>query len=93
MIVFRFPSDPTFFEGELIKFPPSEFWNKFVATTKAQSVHFSDYPEFDRFALPDGIHLDARDSRDFTELLSSIIFSKNYHDAHLYESCRGASAF
>jgi hypothetical protein len=88
VIALRFPSDEEIFAGEQVKFPPDQYWEKFEALTTAQTLHFSDYPEFSMFKLPDGIHIDRRDSTAFTKLLSEIIFGAEQFDSELIRSCR-----
>lgn len=54
-------------------FPRKDFWNSFALKTSAQTIHFKDYPEL-QFELPDGSHLDSRDSSAYTKALMEIIF-------------------
>lgn len=68
----RFPSDKMIFEIEKRRFPKEVYWNEIVKRHSA-SIHFSDYPLLSRFNLPDGLHLDLRDKKQFTQELMKII--------------------
>ncbi len=44
-------------------------WDAFAASTSAPTIHWVDVPGMARLSCPDGSHLDARDTRAFTEAL------------------------
>ncbi len=65
--------------GELyqLTYPKKDFWDKIASRTSARTVHFKDYEELARFVCPDGLHLDSKDSNEFTENLVKIISEKD----------------
>jgi hypothetical protein len=58
-------------ENEL--FPREKFWDVLAGNTRAASVHFEDFAELSDFQPPDGSHLDYRDAKRFTKVLSEVI--------------------
>lgn len=72
VIFVRFPTDKMVWEIDRRRFPRARFWQPLV-DRHSRTIHFKDYPELDRFALPDGSHLDMRDRASFTSALADII--------------------
>ena len=55
------------------RYPRTRFWNRFVASTTAGTLHFEDLPSLRGYTCPDGSHLDARDTKRFTSALVKAI--------------------
>jgi hypothetical protein len=51
------------------RYPPAQFWNRFVAIAGPPAVHFEDVPGWRGLECPDGSHLDYRDRAAFTAAL------------------------
>lgn len=49
------------------RYPRHLYWDRLVAATSAQTLHWQDHPELSGFDCPDGSHLDRRDRVRFTE--------------------------
>lgn len=56
-----------------IAFPREKFWDVLTANTTAETFHYKDYPQL-QFECPDGSHLKAEDTPQFTENLVKIIY-------------------
>lgn len=76
VILVRYPSDPRMWHYEEIAHPRDLYWNYLEMTTSAQTIHYQDYPSLQKFWLPDGIHMDFKDSPKFTQELLRIIQGK-----------------
>lgn len=72
VIFVRFPSDKMVWQIDRRRYPRATFWQA-LAERHGRTLHFKDYPELDRFALPDGSHLDVRDRATFTTALADVI--------------------
>jgi hypothetical protein len=57
-------------EIERRRFPRKLFWDKFVESTSAQTIHFEDDATMSQFVCPDGSHLDFRQRESFTVALT-----------------------
>jgi len=73
VIFLRLPTDGKLWEVDQAKYPKKQYWDRFASYTKARTIHFKDYPELSRFALPDSSHLDYRDAIPFTDALAKIL--------------------
>jgi len=73
VIFVRLPTSGTKRERERRLFPRNEFWDLFAANTDALAIHFEDHPALRRFHLPDGTHIEQRDSPAFSRALGEII--------------------
>ena len=49
--------------------PKARCWDVLTAATSATTLHFRDVPELRRFEVPDGSHVDRRDTERFTRIL------------------------
>lgn len=54
------------------RYPRHLYWDRLVAVTAAQTLHWQDHPELASFDCPDGSHLDRRDRVRFTEAVVRI---------------------
>lgn len=56
------------------RYPREKYWDRIAKETSAQTLHYADYPALSKYVLPDGYHLDYRQSTPFTEALGEILF-------------------
>lgn len=54
------------------RYPRHLYWDRLVAATSAQTLHWQDHPELSDFECPDGSHLDRRDRVRFTEAFARV---------------------
>ncbi|MGE0395370.1 MAG: hypothetical protein AB7T06_01490 [Kofleriaceae bacterium] len=57
--------------------PKAEYWDRFAAITRAQTIHFADYPQLSSFECPDTSHIDSKDGPRFTRALLDILVERN----------------
>ena len=69
----RSPSSGPFREGEKKAFPREVFWNRILASTGSQGIHFEDYPTLSQFQCPEFSHLTPSDAIVYTKNLVAII--------------------
>jgi hypothetical protein len=60
-------------EIERRRYPRKLFWDKFVESTSAQTIHFEDDATMSQFVCPDGSHLDFRQRESFTAALTRAV--------------------
>lgn len=75
VIFIRFPTDKGHWDLDELYYPRSHYWDKINGVTK---VHFKDIKGMGDLDLPDSSHLDAKDSRLFTDLLFDYLIENNY---------------
>lgn len=73
MIFVYMPTSGRVAEREERAFPRKEFWDRLVASTTAESIHFRDHPPLASFSCPDGEHLAYEDALRFTRALVEIL--------------------
>ena len=73
VIFVRTPSSGPFWEGEQRGFPRALYWEKILATTGVNGVHFKDYPATDHFICPEFSHLKQSDAVVYTQNLAKIL--------------------
>jgi hypothetical protein len=73
IIFIRLPSGGKIWQMDEAIYPKKKYWDMFAAHTLAVTLHFKDYPDLDRYVLPDGLHLDYRDTLPFTQALAQIL--------------------
>jgi len=56
--------------------PKAQYWDRFAATTRAQTIHFADYPQLSSFECPDTSHIDSKDGPRFTRALLEILVER-----------------
>jgi len=66
VVFVRFPSSGLIAERERILFPRREEWDVLARDVNAPTLHFEDRPELSRFECPDGSHLNATETAEFT---------------------------
>ncbi len=69
VIFIKMPSSGFIREMERKRYPRELYWNRFVASTTAQTMHFEDDANLKQFVCPDGSHLDFRQRSAFTHAL------------------------
>ena len=56
--------------------PKAQCWDALAEATSATTLHFRDVPELQDFKLPDGSHIDRRDTVRFTRILIRALETK-----------------
>ncbi len=73
VIFVRTPSSGPYWEGEQKGFPRAVYWEKLLAGTGVNGIHFKDYPAIDHFICPEFSHLKQADAVVFTRNLALIL--------------------
>jgi hypothetical protein len=74
VILVRFPSTRRIWQIDEIQYPKEVYWDELARRTNARTIHFAEHPTLSAFELPDGVHLDYRDTPKFTAALARLIF-------------------
>lgn len=74
----RTPSSGGYWETEKKVYPRDQYWDRLLAYTNTQGIHFSDYPEIAGFTCPEWSHLSTQDGKVFTENLVRILEEKGW---------------
>jgi hypothetical protein len=82
VIFVRTPSSGPFLAMERAGFPREKFWNKLLAGTNCEGIHFEDYPAIAHFECPEFSHLDLQQARTFTKAFISILEQKGWKFHH-----------
>jgi hypothetical protein len=82
VVFVRMPTSREVRRREKRLFPRSRFWDVFAAKVDALTIHFEDHPALQGFHMPDGSHLDQRDTPAFSKALGEIIVRELGHRAH-----------
>ena len=77
VIFVRMPTSDELWDYEQQVIPKSLFWDCFVETTSAETIHFKEVATLKSFHCPDRSHLDYRDTEKFTSALFDEISSRN----------------
>jgi hypothetical protein len=72
VIVVRFPSSGRIWETDQIRYPKDVYWDRLAEIVDARTIHFADHPGLTGFDLPDGVHLDERETASFTATLAKL---------------------
>lgn len=67
VILVTLPTSGFVLEADSRRFPRHLYWDKVMAKTSAQAIHWQDFPGLGGFICPDGSHLDQKDQAAFTE--------------------------
>jgi hypothetical protein len=70
VVFVRTPSSDFFWAGEQRGFPREQYWDKLLATTGCQGIHFMDNPETNHYVCPEASHLSPSDAIDYTRILA-----------------------
>ena len=73
VLFIRPPSSGPELEGELKEFPREKYWDRLLAFTGCQGIHFADYPETKHFICPEDSHLTRRDAGIFTAHIMQVM--------------------
>jgi hypothetical protein len=74
----RTPASNPMWQGEQMGFPRDAFWNKLLAVTRAEGIHFADYPETSGFICPEWSHLSPADAVVYTNHLINQMEQKGW---------------
>jgi hypothetical protein len=74
VVFVTFPTTRRIWEMDEVLYPKVVYWDDFVRRTSARTIHFAEHESLSRFDLPDGVHLDYRDTPAFTDALSALVF-------------------
>jgi hypothetical protein len=66
VVIVGLPTSGLLQEADSKRFPKRLYWDRVVANTKAQTIHWQEHPGLAGFVCPDGSHLDKRDTLAFT---------------------------
>ena len=66
VIILAMPTSGLVKEADAKQYPRHLYWDKVVASTTAQTIHWQDHQSMAGFNCPDGSHLDAKDTVEFT---------------------------
>ncbi len=67
IIFIRTPSSGGFLMAEKKGFPRELYWNKLLAVTNCEGIHFEDYPIMAAFICPEASHLSLSQAKIFTK--------------------------
>jgi hypothetical protein len=76
VVFVRMPSEGEILEFEKKYYPRSTCWDVLAARTSAHCIHFYDSPAMGKLKCPDESHLDAKDRKEFTQLLIGFMLEK-----------------
>ena len=78
-IVFvRTPSSGPLRAMEKMAYPRDKFWNKLLAVTGCQGIHFEDYPPISKLECPEFSHLSVPQAVSYTKTLINILNDKGW---------------
>lgn len=78
VIFVRTPSSGPFLAMEKMAFPREKFWDKLIAATHCQAIHFEDYPPIANFQCPEFSHLSVPQAKSFTTSFINILQEKGW---------------
>ncbi|HEV2286735.1 MAG TPA: hypothetical protein VGR80_11885, partial [Steroidobacteraceae bacterium] len=73
MLFVRMPSSGEYLDFENANFPRARTWDKLLAATGAQGIHFEDYPELQGYYLPEWSHMTRPEAERFTAALYRVV--------------------
>jgi hypothetical protein len=76
VIFVRTPSSGPSWMGEQRAFPRDKFWDRLLALTGCQGIHFADYQAIANFICPEDSHLTPDDAVEFTRVFVDILAEK-----------------
>ncbi len=74
----RTPSSGFMGEGEAKVFPREKYWDRMLETTKADGIHFRDYPGTKGLICPEWSHLSPKDAIVYTHHLARALREKGW---------------
>lgn len=78
VIFVRTPSSGPLLAMERMAFPREKFWNKLLAVTGYEGIHFEDYPPIAKFECPEFSHLSVPQAVSFTKTFINILKDKGW---------------
>jgi len=78
IIFVRTPSSGPMLEKEGMGFPREQYWEKILAVTGCQGIHFQDHPETSNYICPEFSHLQISDAIDYTRHLIRFLQEKGW---------------
>ncbi len=78
IIFVRTPSSGPMLEKEGMGFPRDQYWEKILAVTGCQGIHFQDHPETSNYVCPEFSHLQVSDAIDYTKHLIRFLQEKGW---------------
>jgi hypothetical protein len=78
IIFVRTPSSGPLLAMERMAFPREKFWNRLLAVTGCQGIHFEDYPPIAKFECPEFSHLSVTQAVSFTKAFITILENKGW---------------
>lgn len=76
VIFVRTPSSGPFLKGENMGFPREQYWDRLLAVTHCQGIHFADYPAMANLVCPEYSHLSQADAVIFTTNFIKVLREK-----------------
>lgn len=77
----RFPTSGVSWKIDQRHYPRAAYWDAFAARSQAITIHFADEPSLTGYDLPDGTHLDKRDTARFTRNLVDVLSRRGFFEA------------
>ena len=78
VIFVRTPSSGPLREMEKMAFPREKFWDKLLAVTQCEGIHFEDYDEIAHYQCPEFSHLSVPQAVSFTKSFINILQDKGW---------------
>lgn len=76
VIFYQSPTGETLRRIDALRYPPAEYWDRFVAGSPAPVINANAEPSLLRFELPDDSHLDYRDKTGYTQALVAVLLER-----------------
>ncbi len=78
VVFVRPPSSGPFLAMEHMAFPREKFWNKLLAVTGCEGIHFEDYAPIANLECPEFSHLSVPQAMSFTKTVITILEDKGW---------------
>jgi hypothetical protein len=82
VVFIRTPSSHMFAEAENAGFPREIYWDKLLAFTNTEGIHFKDYDETKDLLCPEWSHLSREQAVDYTIQLIKVLQNKEWFAGH-----------
>ena len=76
VIFTRTPSSGPYAMGEKMGYPRNLYWDKLLAVTGCEGIHYADYPATAQLVCPEWSHLDPHDATVYTQTLFNALKTK-----------------
>lgn len=74
VVLVRFPTGKRILQMDQILYPKEIYWDQISRQSSARTIHFAEHPSLAGFDLPDGVHMDYRDTPAFTQALARLLY-------------------